>query len=84
MDIAVLGTGMVGQALAGAVVRLGHSVVVGTRDPAATLARTAPDGIGNPPFASQKRRNAPPRVWPLSRKYSRSEAAGFEVRSNRM
>lgn len=52
MDIAVLGTGMVGQALAGGLARLGHSVTVGTRDPEATLARTEPDGMGNPPFAS--------------------------------
>ena len=52
MDIAVLGTGMVGQALAGGLARLGHTVTVGTRDPEATLARTAPDGMGNPPFAA--------------------------------
>ena len=52
MDIAVLGTGTVGQALADGLTRLGHSVVVGTRDPDATLARTEPDGMGNPPFAA--------------------------------
>jgi predicted dinucleotide-binding enzyme len=52
MDIAVLGTGMVGQALAGGLTRIGHSVSVGTRDPSATLARTEPDGMGNPPFAA--------------------------------
>ena len=52
MNIAVLGTGMVGQALAGRLHELGHSVVVGTRDPQATLARTEPDGMGNPPFAT--------------------------------
>lgn len=52
MDIAVLGTGMVGQALAGGLSRLGHSVTVGTRDPASTLARTEPDGMGDPPFAA--------------------------------
>jgi predicted dinucleotide-binding enzyme len=50
MNIAVLGTGMVGQAIAGRLHDLGHSVVVGTRDPASTLARTEPDGMGNPPF----------------------------------
>ncbi|HSE70141.1 MAG TPA: NAD(P)-binding domain-containing protein [Nocardioidaceae bacterium] len=50
MRIAVLGTGMVGQALAGRLSELGHAVVVGTRDPQATLARTEPDGMGNPPF----------------------------------
>jgi predicted dinucleotide-binding enzyme len=41
---------MVGQAIAGRLHDLGHSVVVGTRDPASTLARTEPDGMGNPPF----------------------------------
>lgn len=50
MNIAVLGTGTVGQAIAGRLDQLGHSVVVGTRDPEATLARTEPDGMGNPPF----------------------------------
>jgi predicted dinucleotide-binding enzyme len=52
MKIAVLGTGMVGQAVAGRLAQLGHDVVIGTRDPEATLARTEPDGMGNPPFAT--------------------------------
>ncbi len=52
MKIAVLGTGMVGQAVAGALATLGHDVTVGTRDLAATLARTEPDGMGNPPFSA--------------------------------
>jgi 8-hydroxy-5-deazaflavin:NADPH oxidoreductase len=52
MNIAVLGTGMVGRALAGRLDELGHSVVLGTRDPQATLARTEPDDMGNPPFAT--------------------------------
>ena len=52
MNIAVLGTGMVGRAIAARLHELGHSVVVGTRDPEATLARTEPDGMGNPPFAA--------------------------------
>ena len=56
MKIAVLGTGMVGQALAGRLTDLGHAVTVGTRDPQATLARTEPDGMGNPPFADLARR----------------------------
>jgi 8-hydroxy-5-deazaflavin:NADPH oxidoreductase len=43
MRIAVTGTGPVGQALAGKLADLGHEVVVGTRDPEATLARTEPD-----------------------------------------
>ncbi len=39
MKIAVLGTGMVGRALAARFVELGHDVLVGTRDPAATAAK---------------------------------------------
>jgi hypothetical protein len=49
--ISVLGTGQVGRTLAGGLAALGHEVVVGTRDPAATLARTEPDAQGTPPYA---------------------------------
>jgi hypothetical protein len=51
MNIAVLGTGAVGRALAGRLSQLGHAVAIGTRDPDATVARTEPDGMGNPPYA---------------------------------
>lgn len=47
MTIAVLGTGMVGRAIAARLHELGHDVVIGTRDPAATLARTE----GDSPFS---------------------------------
>ena len=50
MRIAVLGTGVVGQTLAGGLADLGHEVTMGTRDVEATLARTEPDGMGNPPL----------------------------------
>lgn len=46
MDIAVLGTGTVGRAIAGRLDELGHLVVVGTRDPKATAARSEPDQTG--------------------------------------
>ena len=39
MEIAILGTGAVGRALAGAFTRVGHHVVLGTRDPRATRER---------------------------------------------
>ncbi len=55
MKIAVVGTGMVGRALAGRLAQLGHSVVVATRDPAATLARNEPDAMGTPPFVEWQR-----------------------------
>lgn len=40
MKIGILGTGSVGQALAGRLAGLGHEVVIGTRDVAASLAKT--------------------------------------------
>ncbi len=50
MRIAVLGTGMVGRAVASRLAELGHEVVVGTWDVTVTMGRTEPDGMGNPPF----------------------------------
>lgn len=50
MRIGVFGTGVVGQALAARFSDLGHDVMVGTRDVAASLGRTAPDRYGNPGF----------------------------------
>ena len=52
MDIAVLGTGIVGQTVAGRLDELGHSVAIGTRDPQATAARVDSDQMGNPPFST--------------------------------
>ena len=52
MNIAVLGTGTVGRAIAGRLHELGHAVTVGTRDPQATLARTEPDAMGIAPFTA--------------------------------
>jgi len=39
MQIGILGTGVVGQTLAATLAAKGHAVTIGTRDPAATLAR---------------------------------------------
>ena len=63
MKIAVLGTGMVGQAIAGRLAELGHDVITGTRDPEATLARTEPDGMGNPPYAAWATEHPHGRRW---------------------
>lgn len=51
MKIGILGTGMVGRIHAAKLISLGHDVMIGTQDPAKTLARTEKDGMGNPPFA---------------------------------
>ena len=48
MRIAVIGSGVVGRTLATAFQRLGHDVVVGTRDPQVTSARDAWAGLDLP------------------------------------
>ncbi len=48
MNISVLGTGSVGQALASKLVSLGHNIFMGTRNVENSLKRTEPDGWGNP------------------------------------
>ena len=50
MKIEVLGTGMVGRALAARLVQGGHDVVIGTRGVEHTLARTMPDAKGTAAF----------------------------------
>jgi predicted dinucleotide-binding enzyme len=52
VKIAVFGTGVVGKTVGGRLAELGHDIVFGTRDRAATLARTEPDRFGAPPFAN--------------------------------
>lgn len=60
---AVLGTGSVGRTIAAKLASLGHDVVVGTRDPRSTLARTGSDrpdgtaGSANLPFSAWLREN---------------------------
>src|SRR5215469_6400456 len=71
MRIAVLGTGVVGRTRAAKLDGLGHEVVIGTRDPAATNARTEPGGLGTPPFAHWQAGH------PQVRLMSFAEAAAF-------
>jgi 8-hydroxy-5-deazaflavin:NADPH oxidoreductase len=58
MKIAILGTGMVGQTLAAALVAKGHTVMIGTRDVAKSLATTAPNAFGLPAFGVWHKDNA--------------------------
>jgi predicted dinucleotide-binding enzyme len=67
MKISVLGTGMVGRALAARLAGLGHDVVIGTRDVAQTLARTeSSDARGTPPYTEWQRDNPAVRLVPLT------------------
>lgn len=50
IKIGVLGTGVVGQTVAAKLAEVGHSVMIGTRDPKDTLARDKNDNFGRPPF----------------------------------
>lgn len=52
MKFAVLGSGMVGQAIAGKLDELGHDVTIGTRDPDTTRARREPTPMGMPGFGT--------------------------------
>ena len=65
MKIAVLGTGMVGRALAGRLAGLEHDVVVGTRDVEQTLARTEPGSMGTPPYAEWQQATPAVRLLPF-------------------
>jgi predicted dinucleotide-binding enzyme len=73
MRFAVFGTGPVGKALAGKLAALGNEVVVGTRDPDATLARNEPDIFGNPPFGVWREAHPEVGLAPLAEAAARAE-----------
>ncbi len=58
MKIAIFGTGMVGQTLAVALAAKGHTVTIGTRDVAASLANTQPHPFGMPGFGTWHQQHA--------------------------
>jgi predicted dinucleotide-binding enzyme len=60
MRFGVLGSGMVGRALAAKLLALGHGVMIGTRDPDELLARPGPDARGRESFAEWRERNPEP------------------------
>ena len=57
MQIGIFGTGIVGQTLAAALAARGHDVVVGTRDPQATMARDGGNAFDPTPFREWQRAN---------------------------
>ena len=58
MRIGIIGTGMVGKALAAKLVEIGHDVVMGTRNVGQTLARPEKDRATNQTFAEWHKQNA--------------------------
>lgn len=71
MKIGILGTGGVGRTLASKLAVDGHEVMIGTRSVNETLAKSEPDGMGNPPFKKWLENN------PSVKLGSFSEAARF-------
>lgn len=57
MKIGVLGTGVVGQTIAAKLAAIGHNVIIGTRNPAETRARTEPGTYGQPSFSVWMEKN---------------------------
>jgi 8-hydroxy-5-deazaflavin:NADPH oxidoreductase len=57
MKIGIFGTGIVGQTLAGALAVRGHDVMIGTRDPQATLQRESASGASRAPFRDWHKNN---------------------------
>jgi 8-hydroxy-5-deazaflavin:NADPH oxidoreductase len=55
MQIGIFGTGTVGQTIAGALAAKGHDVMIGTRDPGATLARDTGNVASRTPFRDWQR-----------------------------
>ena len=51
MNIGILGTGVVGQAISAKMDSLGYNVMIGTRDVSKTLAETKPNQYGGPGFS---------------------------------
>ena len=73
MKVGVLGTGMVGRTVGARLAELGHEVAIGTRNPDATMAVTAPDSFGNPPLATWLEDHGDIRLTTFEDAASRSE-----------
>ncbi|GAA4298790.1 NADPH-dependent F420 reductase [Nibribacter koreensis] len=65
MNISVLGTGSVGQALATRLIGLGHTVYMGTRNVQDSLNKTQPDNWGNPAIGTWIRENTSVELLPF-------------------
>lgn len=71
MNIAILGTGIVGRSHAAKLAGLGHNVALGTQNVDKTLAEDKPDMMGNPPFNVWQKDHTTVKLMPLA------EAATF-------
>lgn len=73
MNIAVFGTGIVGQVIANRLAGLGHTVTIATRDVAKTLSRTDKGPMGNLPIAEWLRQNSSVKLGTFSEAAAKAE-----------
>jgi 8-hydroxy-5-deazaflavin:NADPH oxidoreductase len=66
MRIGIIGTGGVAQTLGAGFLAKGHDVVLGTRDPHATLARTEPSATRAPPLSGWLKANPKARLLTMA------------------
>ena len=62
MHIGIFGTGIVGQTIASALAAKGHTVMIGTRDPQATLGRDSGNAFNRTPFREWQAANSAVRL----------------------
>jgi predicted dinucleotide-binding enzyme len=79
MRVGVIGSGGVGQTLAAGFLAKGHDVVLGTRDPKASLAKDKPDAMGTPPLSEWKAKNPKARLGTFAEAARHGEVLVFAV-----
>ena len=62
MRVGIIGSGGVSQNLGAGFLAKGYEVIIGTRDPKATLAKNAPDAMGTPPMSAWLKANPKAKV----------------------
>jgi predicted dinucleotide-binding enzyme len=79
MRIGILGSGGVAQTLGSGFLAKGHEVTIGTRDPKATLAKSAPDAMGTPPLSGWAKANPKAKVATMAEAAKNAEVVVFAI-----
>lgn len=79
MRIGIIGSGGVAQNLGAGFLARGHGVTIGTRDPKATLAKSAPDAMGTPPLSAWHRANPRAKVATMPEAAKQAEVVVLAV-----
>ena len=79
MRVGIIGSGGVAQNLGAGFLAKGHEVVIGTRDPKASLAKTAPDAMGTPPISAWLKANPKAKVVTMAEAAKHGEVVVLAV-----